>query len=810
MQPPFSWRLKPPVLALLGLLAIAAYFFLFAQSGVGPLVDSEKTQSEILAQAEALLRASPASGYELKRDVELILDEDLTRYAQLVAKRDGAWPRLPFGRWEITWQNKRALPAKTSGPVQVTVDDEEKKKAQVLFAPEYDFEGNLIGLQQQYPGLKDSLKLNEAEAKARAADFLRKLQIDTSAFTLSQKKATEEDQISKFEFTFTRPAPASPELKEKLTIEVSRNEITNYEARLEIDPEKFKQPKSDEIGTIVFIVVAVVVWITAGIFLIVILFNRIRHDELEFKRALWIGTLGAVLIWATIAVQSFPKWQDILLGGFFSAIFIGGSLIFIHAVAESVTRDVWPEKLVLTDLVFRGIFRAREIGAAVFHAFFIAGLGLLLCGLGLWLASHLPFSYFQIDNDQLWPVKESFDTIAQLFGTLLAVGFVTFLFFSFWNSYLRSKLKSHYLLIGLLALSLGLMGFQMHYLRPAWLSFLFILPLACFWARAAYDQDLLTIMLAVLVFLLLYDLSIAAVVPQGMLSIPALATLGVLALLLIAGGFLSTSARTAKDFENYVPEYVSRIAERERFLKELEIARSVQMRFLPTKVPVVPRLDLASICRPAMEVGGDYFDFVPHEGKALSVLIGDVSGKGVSAAFYMTMAKGIIKTLVKKDPSPKQVLSEMNAVFYENSPKEVFISLIYGYFDLIKNTLTFARAGHNPLIVHKSVSAAPQLLNPKGLAIGMDPGTVFDRTIEEAAMPIAPGDLFVFYTDGISESMNKNGDEFGEERLSSFISQNAHEPAQTLVDKITQEITQFAAGAHQHDDFTMVVVKVRD
>lgn len=807
MQPPFGWRLNPLLFAIFGIVAMISYFFLFAQTRIGRLVDSDRSREEILAQAEALLRASPVSYYELEREVEVVIDEDLARYAQLTAKKNAAQPRFSVGRWEITWQNKRATPAKTSGPVRVQV--EEEKKERVLFAAEFDFAGNLVGLQQQYPGLKDSLKLNEEQAKARALAFLHGLQADTSAFTLAQKRSTEEGRVSKFEATFTRAAPVAPELEEKLTLEVSGGEITKYEARLEVGPEKFKRPKSDEIGTIVFIVAAVGVWIVLGAFLIAILFRRVRHDELEFKRAFWSGGLGAALIWAMIAVESFPEWQGILIGGFFSAIFVGGSFILLHAVAESVTREVWPEKLVLTDLLFRGIFRAREIGASIFHAFFIAGAGLLLYGLGLWIAGHLPFSYFHIDNDHLWPVKESFATIAQLFGTLLAVGFVTFLFLGFWNGYLRSKFKSHYLHLGFLALSFSLMGFHLHYLRPAWLAFLFILPLAFFWARAAYDQDLFTLLLAVLVFLLLFDLSLAAVLPHGMLSPPALATFGALALLLAAGGFLSASAQTARDYENYVPAYVSRIAERERFLKELEIARNVQMRFLPARVPVVPRLDLASICRPAMEVGGDYFDFIAHDGKALSVLIGDVSGKGVSAAFYMTMAKGIIKTLVRKETSPGQVLAEMNAVFYENSPKEVFISLIYGHFDLIKNTLTFARAGHNPLIVHKSVSGAPQLLNPKGLAIGMDAGPVFAKTIEEVAVPFAPGDLFVFYTDGISECMNKNGEEFGEGRLSSFISQNAHETAQVLLDKITNEVTQFSTGTHQHDDFTMVVVKVR-
>ncbi|MDZ7363711.1 MAG: serine/threonine-protein phosphatase [candidate division KSB1 bacterium] len=210
----------------------------------------------------------------------------------------------------------------------------------------------------------------------------------------------------------------------------------------------------------------------------------------------------------------------------------------------------------------------------------------------------------------------------------------------------------------------------------------------------------------------------------------------------------------------------------------------------------------------AMEVGGDYYDFIEHDDSRLGVVIGDVSGKGVSAAFFMTMAKGIIQALSRINPSPKSLLSDMNSVFYENTPREVFISLIYGFFDVDNNTLIFARAGHNPLIVRKSVGGAPELLNPRGLAIGLEKGNIFAATIEEKTVPIQKGDVFVFYTDGISEMMNKNGEEFGEERLSQLVNRHAQESAATILEKVTQEVNHFAGGANQHDDFTMVVVKV--
>jgi serine phosphatase RsbU (regulator of sigma subunit) len=335
-----------------------------------------------------------------------------------------------------------------------------------------------------------------------------------------------------------------------------------------------------------------------------------------------------------------------------------------------------------------------------------------------------------------------------------------------------------------------------------------MLPFAIYLAYVVYKYDLFTVLLSLFTFYYLIDFSLVSLLPDGFLSIPGVVLAVSVIFMLAVGLYLFYSKVSSKDFEKYVPEYVSRIAERERFLKELEIARSVQMRFLPQSVPAFPNLEIACICRPAMEVGGDYYDFVRDGDQCLSVVIGDVSGKGVSAAFYMTMAKGIIKTLSKSNKLPKELLTEMNTIFYENAPRDVFISVIYGQFDMKQRKLTFARAGHNPLIVRKRMIGEPELINPKGLAIGLESGQLFSTTIEERSLSIEPEDVFVFYTDGISESMNKNGEEFGEERLGQIISQNAHHSAQTILDKITQEINKFAKNTTQHDDFTMVVVKV--
>jgi hypothetical protein len=542
-------------------------------------------------------------------------------------------------------------------------------------------------------------------------------------------------------------------------------------------------------------------------FLLIIFLRRFPRRA-GVQRAIGLGIFTGAAMWIMVGIESWGEWAGVLIGGGFAGLFTGGGMLILYAATESLVRDVWKEKLALADLLFHGYGRVKEMGHAILRAFFMAGVTLLLMGGAIWLVSQFNIGYIAIEDDDLWLLRGQLQVIAAICAIIVTGGFLSLMFLAFWPAYLRSKIQRHAILIVVSGLFFGFSGLHLNFIKPSYLAFILFLPVAMLWAWFAYRHDLVTSLLAVLAVTYFLNLSLITLAPETLFNIIGVTTgIGVL-LFFAAGVTLVYNKKSTQEFENYVPAYVSRIAERERFLKELEIARSIQMRFLPATAPTFPGLEIACLCRPAMEVGGDYYDFVRHDDHRLAVIIGDVSGKGVSAAFFMTMAKGIIKALSKINPSPKLLLSDMNTVFYENTPKEVFISLIYGLFDTKNNTLTFARAGHNPLIVRKSLGSTPELLNPAGLAIGLEKGAVFAATIEEKTVPIQPGDVFVFYTDGISESMNKNGDEFGEERLGQLIHQHANETAPTLLESITREVTSFASGTNQHDDFTMVVVKV--
>ena len=254
-------------------------------------------------------------------------------------------------------------------------------------------------------------------------------------------------------------------------------------------------------------------------------------------------------------------------------------------------------------------------------------------------------------------------------------------------------------------------------------------------------------------------------------------------------------------------------AEKERLEQELRIARSIQMSLLPQGPFNMPGLSLSGHCEPAREVGGDYYDFLPLEHDRLGILIADVAGKGTSAALYMAELKGLVLSLSRHHVSPRQLLIEANSIISKHLDARSFITMTYAVVDLRARTMTCSRAGHCPLIYVPgpgSVSRAAQVLTPEGMVLGLqfDLGDTFDRLLEEVTLPLSRGDLFVLYTDGISEAMNPQGDCFGDQRLVELVQRHGDLTSDALRERILSEVHTFAGDAAQHDDMTMVLVKI--
>jgi sigma-B regulation protein RsbU (phosphoserine phosphatase) len=266
-----------------------------------------------------------------------------------------------------------------------------------------------------------------------------------------------------------------------------------------------------------------------------------------------------------------------------------------------------------------------------------------------------------------------------------------------------------------------------------------------------------------------------------------------------------------------IEDLLQQAQEKRRLEEELRIAREIQMSLLPRGAMRMEGLNVTALCVPAREVGGDYYDFFPLDDKRLGVLIADVAGKGTSAALYMAELKGLVLSLSKIYHSPRDLLIQVNSILSHNLDSRSFITMTYIVIDIGAQTLTYARAGHTPLI-QLPVSSngrrrVSNVLQPNGMVVGLQIEGFeqhFELLLEELCIPINSGDVFVLFTDGVTEAMNLDQDLFGEDRLRDIVEEHADLPSEQLRERIMREVEAFVGEADAHDDMTMILLKVED
>src|SRR5581483_6024742 len=206
-------------------------------------------------------------------------------------------------------------------------------------------------------------------------------------------------------------------------------------------------------------------------------------------------------------------------------------------------------------------------------------------------------------------------------------------------------------------------------------------------------------------------------------------------------------------------------AERERLKAEFGVARRAQQQMLPDSVPDFPGFDIAGICRPSKEVGGDLYDYIPMADGRLGSVVADVSGKGVPASLYMTLTKGLMLSVSQQRTDPGEILCEVNRHLYAVCRRKMFVTLFFGIIDPQSRTMTYSRAGHNPPVWRSVAAQATKLLRPSGPGLRLVSGRSFDRVLKVEQISLSPRDALFFYSDGITEAMNSRREEYGEERL---------------------------------------------
>jgi serine phosphatase RsbU (regulator of sigma subunit) len=246
--------------------------------------------------------------------------------------------------------------------------------------------------------------------------------------------------------------------------------------------------------------------------------------------------------------------------------------------------------------------------------------------------------------------------------------------------------------------------------------------------------------------------------------------------------------------------------EKERLARELDIAREVQRKLLPHQLPLMNGLTIAASSVSAHEVGGDYYDFLELDEDRLAFIIADVSGKGTSAAFYMAELQGVFRSVSRLVATPADFLEQANLALASAMERHVFVSVIYGILDVRREEIVIARGGHCPAALI-NLDGEARFIRTRGLGLGLDRSGLFRKSLVEETIQLQPGDVITLYTDGVVESRNREGSEYGYDRLLDALRTSRHEDAPALHASLLKDLDNFLEETEYDDDLTLVVLK---
>lgn len=724
------------------------------------------------------------------------------------------YPEVLGYRWRIRWfQN---LP---------------RNAPQERFFVDVSATGKPVSFQHQMPDYSEwprpeSAHLSQEEARKLALQFLAQQQIDLSGYREDNFSSQRYEQRTDHTFTLKKEFDAAPgSLYHSLKIQGDR--VAEYSRYYDLPAEAGLQFKHRQGNLILLIIISLAIFFLISLFLLIVFVKKYHEGEV----GVYTASAVFVVIWTSMFLEALIQFRfranGVQIGELSFDMVAAVILIFMAVIAspffalsgmagwsvgESLAHEKFGEKLAsLNALVNRRFFTLNFARSALrgysFGMIALGGLVLLsypgvrllkgtvsLGGYDEVLASPLGFLVPLLSAISISLLME---LIYRLFGNL-------YLYKLFGKKWLAALITS-----ALWAIDAALFWDINLNFSPVYLNGLIAFAAGLFFSFIFWKYDFLSVLVANFVVVGVLKTVPLLTSPAENLFYGGLASLALLAAPLFFGvrGFIKR-----EEFEyqpDTTPGHIKRISERERMAKELEIARQVQMRLLPKESPHIPGCDIAGICIPAKEVGGDYYDFVQMSERKFGIVIGDVSGKGVPAAIYMTLTKGIFQSHAEEQTSPREVLVKVNSLMYRTIERGSFVSMFYAMLDMKDLTLRYCRAGHNPAIYFQRSNGNSTLLEPAGIALGLEEGEVFNRVIQEQELRLHRGDLLVFYTDGFTEAMNKNREEYGEERLLKGIQAHEEKPAREIIEAVCAEVKSFVKDYPQHDDMTMVVVKVQ-
>lgn len=550
-----------------------------------------------------------------------------------------------------------------------------------------------------------------------------------------------------------------------------------------------------------------------GLWLLIVFYLRIKAKAIDTQPALVMAVLFGFLI-PGVAFLFFSRQLMVFASfnleeavpilftmGITGAVGAVG-FFMLTSVSDSITRQYWAEKLKTWDLVRRGLFKNQPTGWALLGSI---AIGSLLTGIWELMLHFLPVEGIGMGTGFLGDLFTLPSVAAILISLVFSLTLVISLFLIVSNQ-IYGLTGKRWLIPIVGAAGFALFGVSYISIEPSAYGILINAVLGLVLGLLYLKYDLLTVAGGFFVYFGLM-LTSTGWLPGNSPDSGVTVIFGSLMVFMgLLGAYFIFKGTDREHLPEYIPAYIEDQAKEQRVRQELAIARVVQETFLPSKVERLKGLDIAGVCIPAQDTGGDYYDMISLGSNRTALAIGDVSGKGIKAAFYMTFTKGVLHSLSAIILSPLELLNQLNRLFNENATRGTFISMIYGILEADRRMLTFARAGHNPiLVVHEDGSS--EWLNSKGVGIGVSKGEQFIRLTEEVEYKIREGDVIVLYTDGITEMMDSGGRFYGEDRFKQLVNAIKKDDAQTILKKITGDVREFKGAAKQHDDMTLLVIK---
>jgi len=260
-------------------------------------------------------------------------------------------------------------------------------------------------------------------------------------------------------------------------------------------------------------------------------------------------------------------------------------------------------------------------------------------------------------------------------------------------------------------------------------------------------------------------------------------------------------------FALYNAVIYSEAGDKRRIDRDLEVAHDIQRILLPNAAPAIDGFEIAGLNIPASQVSGDYYDYIPLGGDRIGIAIADVSGKGIAASLIMAMCRSVLRSVARSSQSAAAVLHEVNRQVYPDIREDMFISMAYVIAQKGSDELVLARAGHDAPLHFRASDQMVTRINPPGMALGIDSGSVFNRVTSDFRVRLEAGDCLILYTDGVTEALDVDGLEFGISKLIEAVQASSPNGAAAILSRVTSDLKSFVGGHHQNDDITLIAIR---